>query len=355
MDSSYHVFIGSVDDSQSDNSHESCMPTQRELAKIHRGVLERMLVQLAGETSLACDSETATKLGRSDKEEASPSSPSSPSSPPDLQTLTVLYNELKLKTPHSISKAIAYVKHVRGVAWCRTKLTESLSPTLATLLKTFYVKHMFLNKGAHRPSPIHTLALASIERDAEALCKNAALLWNAVKAARMRERAREQAQRHLHELDEEDMSETTHTWCVTDLCSTSKPRLSQPPQLPHVHIKPSLSPVIAKVANKLDEDAETANLPYPQAMICALTHQPMVDPVLASDGCTYERDALMQWFVHSKQSVQVLSPLTRQPMDERAFPNRALLRLIEEHTARVQAELVKRKRKRESDVMDVIV
>ncbi len=47
----------------------------------------------------------------------------------------------------------------------------------------------------------------------------------------------------------------------------------------------------------------------PQEYICPITLLPMTDPVIGSDGQTYEREAITHWLqLHNS------SPLTRQPM-----------------------------------------
>lgn len=47
----------------------------------------------------------------------------------------------------------------------------------------------------------------------------------------------------------------------------------------------------------------------PQEHICSITLLPMKDPVIGSDGQTYEREAITQWLQTNRNS-----PLTRQPM-----------------------------------------
>ncbi len=47
----------------------------------------------------------------------------------------------------------------------------------------------------------------------------------------------------------------------------------------------------------------------PQDFICPITLLPMKDPVIAQDGHTYEREAIVHWLQTNPNS-----PLTRQPM-----------------------------------------
>lgn len=61
----------------------------------------------------------------------------------------------------------------------------------------------------------------------------------------------------------------------------------------------------------------------PLEFCCPITVDVMVDPVLASDGHTYERDALRRW-----RQRDVRSPITREVLDAAVVPNRALLSCI---------------------------
>lgn len=54
---------------------------------------------------------------------------------------------------------------------------------------------------------------------------------------------------------------------------------------------------------------------------CPITHMPMHHPVVASDGHTYERDALME---HMASSGPV-SPMTREVLEYHLYPNRAIV------------------------------
>ena len=67
----------------------------------------------------------------------------------------------------------------------------------------------------------------------------------------------------------------------------------------------------------------------PEEFICPITQVIMVDPVLASDGRTYERSAITEWLrTHST------SPITRETMHQQSLtPNYALKSMIERHRA----------------------
>jgi len=67
----------------------------------------------------------------------------------------------------------------------------------------------------------------------------------------------------------------------------------------------------------------------PDEYICPITQVVMVDPVLGSDGRTYERSAITEWLrTHNT------SPLTREVMTSGTLkPNYALRSLIQRHNA----------------------
>ena len=69
-----------------------------------------------------------------------------------------------------------------------------------------------------------------------------------------------------------------------------------------------------------------AELPErPAEHLCPLTFEPMLDPVVAADGITYEREAIEQWI----QTGKVVSPLTRQDLStDELRENIALRKLI---------------------------
>jgi Mg-chelatase subunit ChlD len=69
-----------------------------------------------------------------------------------------------------------------------------------------------------------------------------------------------------------------------------------------------------------------------QNFLCPITQAVMTDPVIGSDGITYERTAIEQWFSLGHTT----SPVTRAPMTSQSLvPNYALKALIEEGTGSV--------------------
>jgi hypothetical protein len=64
-----------------------------------------------------------------------------------------------------------------------------------------------------------------------------------------------------------------------------------------------------------------------EEFLCPITQIKMVDPVLGSDGRTYERSAITEWL-----RTHTTSPITREPMTAASLvPNYALRSMIERH------------------------
>ena len=58
----------------------------------------------------------------------------------------------------------------------------------------------------------------------------------------------------------------------------------------------------------------------PDVFLCAITHELMVDPVLATDGHTYEREAIETWLTK-----RLASPKTGEALSSAVvFPNHAM-------------------------------
>ena len=66
--------------------------------------------------------------------------------------------------------------------------------------------------------------------------------------------------------------------------------------------------------------------PCPDQMQGAISHNRMVDPVVASDGFTYERIKIEKWFATGKRT----SPMTNKEMDTRLTPNLVMKTRIQE-------------------------
>ena len=76
-----------------------------------------------------------------------------------------------------------------------------------------------------------------------------------------------------------------------------------------------------------------------EEFLCPITQTKMIDPVLGSDGRTYERSAITEWL-----RTHTTSPITREPMTAASLtPNYALRSMIERHNTTVIAVLPKAK------------
>lgn len=76
----------------------------------------------------------------------------------------------------------------------------------------------------------------------------------------------------------------------------------------------------------MQEDDDDVNTPPPEAFICPITFNIMVDPVLlAEDGFTYERLAIQEWLEKQvDRGLPMMSPMTGEEVDCLMFPNLAI-------------------------------
>ena len=79
----------------------------------------------------------------------------------------------------------------------------------------------------------------------------------------------------------------------------------------------------------------------PDAFICPITYDIMVDPVVASDGNSYERAAIVDWFSRNNTS-----PITREPMPNTLIQNRNLKKMIQEWQAENGGQNAGKRRRR---------
>ncbi|KAL1426440.1 hypothetical protein MTO96_003440 [Rhipicephalus appendiculatus] len=66
----------------------------------------------------------------------------------------------------------------------------------------------------------------------------------------------------------------------------------------------------------------------PEELFCPITQEPMRDPVVAADGYSYERTAIIRWLESGKDT----SPMTNEPLEHTmVLPNRTLQLLIQKY------------------------
>lgn len=73
--------------------------------------------------------------------------------------------------------------------------------------------------------------------------------------------------------------------------------------------------------------AAAANF-FPEEFECSISTEIMKDPVILSDGHSYEREDIAKWFKKNNTS-----PITNSVVDRTVMPNRALKAVIEGWTA----------------------
>ncbi|EGD72194.1 hypothetical protein PTSG_00216 [Salpingoeca rosetta] len=71
---------------------------------------------------------------------------------------------------------------------------------------------------------------------------------------------------------------------------------------------------------------DSGDMVHPDNLCCPITFDLFVDPVVASDGITYERAAIEAWLQDNR-----MSPLTRCPMSRNLFPNVLVRKLVGEY------------------------
>ena len=80
-----------------------------------------------------------------------------------------------------------------------------------------------------------------------------------------------------------------------------------------------------------DSDTHTIEKEPPDELQCPITGDLMVDPVVASDGHSYEREAIEEWFRRFSHNATPRSPTTNGPIERRLFPNHNLKSLCRQY------------------------
>ena len=88
--------------------------------------------------------------------------------------------------------------------------------------------------------------------------------------------------------------------------------------------------VRARLITKRELDKLGCLMPLPNEFKCPLTLEIMKDPVVASDGFTYERNAIERVMMRDQMRALARSPMTQRDLEPVLFPNRALLNRIRE-------------------------
>lgn len=67
---------------------------------------------------------------------------------------------------------------------------------------------------------------------------------------------------------------------------------------------------------------EPQNLQIPDEYLCPITHEIMREPVRCSDGFTYEKNAIVEWFMSGK----LTSPITNEELSNTDYVHNLDLR-----------------------------
>lgn len=122
-----------------------------------------------------------------------------------------------------------------------------------------------------------------------------------------------------------------------------------PPPLPPLPPPPPPPPNVTPLNTSSISATTISSLPdHVQTMItCPLTQQIMSDPVMDSQGNTYERSAIEQWMATRSPATD---PLNRQPITNILIPNMAIRSLIQLYipTAGGRRKLTKKKKSKKS-------
>lgn len=117
------------------------------------------------------------------------------------------------------------------------------------------------------------------------------------------------------------------TFCLRN-ATTEEPELVITGRRPSTVIShmPSSPTAVDDVYGWTDEELHA----LPEECYCPITMDVLEDPVVAADGVTYEKKAIVQWF----ESGRVVSPMSNEPLTTTMlFPNRAVRQQIARLTA----------------------
>ena len=78
-------------------------------------------------------------------------------------------------------------------------------------------------------------------------------------------------------------------------------------------------------------------------ILCPLTHKPLIDPYILTDGFSYEKEAILDYIKSKKKTV--LSPVTNEPIDPNYIVENVMLKTImlfpEDYKCRISRETIK--------------
>ncbi|XP_015214207.2 WD repeat, SAM and U-box domain-containing protein 1 isoform X2 [Lepisosteus oculatus] len=117
------------------------------------------------------------------------------------------------------------------------------------------------------------------------------------------------------------MDKTVNVWRVEDGASPCGKQGKSLPVEPMSHSHVESVGLRNKVIRKIEELKMESVAGIPDEFLCPITREVMRDPVIASDGYSYEREAIESWISTKKRS----SPMTNLPLKSTVMtPNRTL-------------------------------
>ena len=78
------------------------------------------------------------------------------------------------------------------------------------------------------------------------------------------------------------------------------------------------------------------------SFVCPMTNSIFVEPVVAEDGHTYSKQAILAYFASCKERDHpIISPVTREKISEKLVPNSGMAKDIAEYRAKTGKETLK--------------
>eukprot|EP00298_Acanthocystis_sp_HF-20_P016515 c21503_g2_i1.p1 GENE.c21503_g2_i1~~c21503_g2_i1.p1 ORF type:complete len:156 (-),score=60.21 c21503_g2_i1:145-585(-) len=81
----------------------------------------------------------------------------------------------------------------------------------------------------------------------------------------------------------------------------------------------------SKISALHDQNHQSKSVLAPEDLICPLSNKLMIDPVIAQDGNTYERNVIEEWFRNGNTE----SPITGEQMEKFLIANNSIRKLCE--------------------------
>jgi|GEM_PF-5209766 len=133
-----------------------------------------------------------------------------------------------------------------------------------------------------------------------------------------------------------------YVWPLAELYPELTPASERSSRIARTHMASSAAALL-RFSGLYPPPAETRSEPrdearpprVPQAFLCTLSKEQMTDPVIASDGCSYEKNALRD---HLRSSHSPRSPVTGKVLKQQETPNHTLKKIIETYTTHGELE-----------------